>query len=166
MILLGCLLAFGIAVAPRAMLILAWIFSDRWARVWGGDFLVPLLGIIFLPFTTIMYMLSWSPTGIQGWDWLWIILGLILDLIHWGQVFDKRKEAYATATSVASRTGSSGTPSTTARSSAPVTTGTRPAAPAPAAAPKPPPPAAPAPPPPAAPPPASGDQPPGTGPSA
>ena len=86
MILLGCLLAFGIAVAPRFFLILAWIFSDRWNVVWKGDFLMPLLGIIFLPFTTVMYMLAWSPTGIQGWDWLWIILGLFLDLTHYAQV--------------------------------------------------------------------------------
>lgn len=86
MILLGCLLAFGIAVAPRFFLILAWIFSDRWNIVWHGDFLMPLLGIIFLPFTTVMYMLAWSPTGIQGWDWLWILLGLFLDLTHYAQV--------------------------------------------------------------------------------
>ena len=36
MILLGCLLAFGLAVAPRAFLILAWIFSERWPVVWGA----------------------------------------------------------------------------------------------------------------------------------
>lgn len=86
MILLGCLLAFGVAVAPRFFLILAWIFSERWQVVWKGDFLMPLLGIIFLPFTTVMYMLAWSPTGIQGWDWLWILLGLFLDLTHYAQV--------------------------------------------------------------------------------
>ena len=75
MILLGCLLAFGLAVAPRVILILAWLFSERWPIVWGGDFLVPLLGIAFVPYTTVMYMLIWSPTGIQGWDWLWILSG-------------------------------------------------------------------------------------------
>ena len=58
MILLGCLVAFGLAVAPRFFLVLAWLFSERWAIVWRGDFVVPLLGIIFLPFTTIMYMLT------------------------------------------------------------------------------------------------------------
>ena len=75
MILLGCLLVFGLAVAPRAVLILAWIFSERWPIVWGGDFLLPLLGIAFVPYTTIMYMLVWTPNGIEGWDWLWIGLG-------------------------------------------------------------------------------------------
>ena len=91
MILLGCLLVLGIAVAPRVVLILAWIFSDRWAVVWGGDFLLPLLGIAFLPFTTVMYMLAWKPTGIQGWDWLWILLGLFMDVTHYVQMSANRK---------------------------------------------------------------------------
>ena len=89
---LSWLLALGIAIAPRFFLILAWLFSDRWPRVWGGDFIVPLLGIIFLPFTTVMYMLVWSPTGINGWDWLWILLGLFLDLTHWSQVVQNRRQ--------------------------------------------------------------------------
>ena len=98
MILLGCLLAFSIAVAPRLVLILAWIFSDRWAVVWQENFLLPILGIIFLPYTTVMYMLAWSPAvagggNIEGWDWMWIILGLILDIMKWAQVVQNRREA-------------------------------------------------------------------------
>ncbi len=91
MILLGCLLALGFAFAPRVMLVLAWVFSDRWAYVWGGDWIVPLLGVVFLPFTTIMFMLVWKPSGVEGWDWMWVILGLILDLMHWGQVIQNRR---------------------------------------------------------------------------
>lgn len=92
MIILGCLLIFGLAVAPRAFLILAWIFSDRWPIVWHGDFLVPLLGILFVPYTTVMYMLVWSPTGIHGWDWLWILMGLFLDFSQYAQSAAKRKD--------------------------------------------------------------------------
>lgn len=91
MILVGCLLAFGIAVAPRLFLILAWIFSDRWDIVWRGQWFLPLLGIVLLPFTTVMYMLVWSPTGIQGWDWMWIILGVLLDAMKWQQVYVNRQ---------------------------------------------------------------------------
>ena len=98
MILLGCLLAFSIAVAPRLVLILAWIFSDRWHVVWQGEWIWPLLGIIFLPFTTVMYMLAWQPAApgganIEGWDWMWIILGLILDLSKWAGLWGNRGEA-------------------------------------------------------------------------
>jgi hypothetical protein len=91
MILLGCLAGLVIAFAPRVVLILAWIFSDRWPRVWGGDFILPLLGIIFLPYTTVMYMLVWSPLGVVGADWIWIALGFLLDLIKWYNVYQYRK---------------------------------------------------------------------------
>jgi hypothetical protein len=91
-ILLGCLVAFGLAAAPRFFLVLAWLFSDRWDIVWRGDFLVPLLGIIFLPFTTVMYMLVWTATGIQGWDWLWIVLGLFLDMAQYQQAAANRNQ--------------------------------------------------------------------------
>lgn len=94
MILLGCLLAFSAAVAPRVILVLAWIFSDRWPLVWGGDFILPLLGIIFLPYTTIMFMLAYQvPVGVQGWEWMWVILGLFLDLWKYSQMAANRKEA-------------------------------------------------------------------------
>ena len=93
MILFGCLLAFGAAFAPRVILLLAWIFSERWAVVWKGNWLMPLLGIIFLPYTTIMYMLSWNAvTGISGFDWLWIVLGLMLDIWKWNTVYQNREK--------------------------------------------------------------------------
>ena len=95
MILLGCLLAFGAAVAPRIILVLAWIFSDRWDAVWQGDFLLPLLGIIFLPYTTIMFMLTVTvtPAGniIEGFGWIWIALGLVLDAMKYGQMIANRQ---------------------------------------------------------------------------
>ena len=92
MILFGCLLGLAIAFAPRIMLILAWIFSDRWDLVWQGNWFVPLLGIIFLPYTTVMYLLVWTPgIGLTGFDWIWIILGVLLDVMKWGQVVNNRR---------------------------------------------------------------------------
>jgi hypothetical protein len=91
LILFGCALAFVIALAPRVVLVLAWIFSDRWPKVWNGDFLLPLLGIVFVPYTTVMYMLVWTPLGIQGWDWLWIGLGLVLDATKWANLAANRR---------------------------------------------------------------------------
>jgi hypothetical protein len=113
MLILGCLLAMGIAVAPRAVLVLAWIFSDRWNVVWQGSFFIPLLGIAFLPFTTIMYMLAWKPSGIAGWDWLWILLGLFLDLSNYAQGAAERQRipGYDRAASAVG-SGGSGTTST------------------------------------------------------
>ncbi len=91
MLLFGCLLAFGASVAPRLILILAWIFGRRWDLVWGGNIIVPLLGIVFLPYTTIMYLLVWSPTGISGFDWVWLFLGVMLDIMKWSQIARNRE---------------------------------------------------------------------------
>ena len=88
----GCLLAMAAAFAPRVVLILAWIFGKRWDVVWGGNWFWPLLGIIFAPYTTIMYLLSWSPgLGIYGWDWMWIGLGVVLDVMKWSQIAHNRR---------------------------------------------------------------------------
>ena len=86
----GCLLAFAAAFAPRIVLIFMWIFGTRINAAFD-TFIVPLLGIIFLPYTTIMYVLVWSPAGISGWDWVWIILGVMLDIMKWGQIANNRK---------------------------------------------------------------------------
>jgi hypothetical protein len=90
-LLLGCLFIVSLSVAPRLVLLLAWLFSPRWDIVWRSQWLLPLLGILFLPYTTILYLLTWSPAGIQGWDWMWIILGVFMDIVHWGQVGMNRK---------------------------------------------------------------------------
>ena len=91
MLLFGCLLAFGAAFAPRVILILAWIFGRRWDLVWQGNVIVPLLGIIALPYTTIMYLLVWSPAGLHGFDWVWLALGLLLDIMKWSQIARNRE---------------------------------------------------------------------------
>ena len=91
MLLFGCLIAFGASIAPRLFLILAWIFGRRWDLVWQGNWIIPLLGIIALPYTTIMYMLVWSPTGLHGFDWMWIFLGVLLDIMKWGQIARNRE---------------------------------------------------------------------------
>ena len=88
----GCLLAMGAAFAPRVILAFMWIFGWR-VNAAFNNFVVPLLGLIFLPYTTIMYVLVWTPaTGLSGWDWVWVLLGVGLDIMKWGQIFNKRKE--------------------------------------------------------------------------
>ena len=120
MILLGCLLAFSIALAPRVILVLAWLFSDRWPLVWQGEWILPLLGIAFLPYTTIMYLLAWSLTGgIEGWDWMWILLGLFLDFMKWSQVIANRKHAAAQTQKMYSSSTSSGGSAAAAVAAAP-----------------------------------------------
>jgi hypothetical protein len=42
-------------------------------------FLLPLLGFLFVPWTTLMYVIVF-PGGIEGFDWFWIGLALLADV--------------------------------------------------------------------------------------
>ena len=58
-----------------------------------NTFLLPLLGIIFLPFTTLIYVIVYTPTvGIVGFDWFWLILAVLLDISHWSASYTQRNQ--------------------------------------------------------------------------
>ncbi len=80
---MGCLLALLAGFAPRVALVLIWIFSNLVDRAFNG-FLIPLLGLIFFPYTTLFYVLVYhSVTGVSGWGWAFVVLGFLFDLGHW-----------------------------------------------------------------------------------
>ena len=78
----GCLTGFVTAFS-RFFLFFAWLARPiAFSRVFGGSWLLPCLGILFLPFTTFMYVLlvTNGSRTISGIDWLWLILAVVLDL--------------------------------------------------------------------------------------
>jgi hypothetical protein len=78
----ACLFALLAAGAPRLALILMWLFTP-WVGRTFDSFIVPLLGFIFLPLTTVIYVLV-SPGGLSGFDWLLLIVGVLIDLGSYG----------------------------------------------------------------------------------
>jgi len=94
-----CLLALMAAFFPRLGFLVLWLARPALvSAAFGSSFLLPLLGIIFLPFTTLFYVLLYHPglggVGLYGWDWLWIGLAVLLDLSHWFGSYTQR--SYAT----------------------------------------------------------------------
>lgn len=98
---MGCLFAIFAGLFPRAADIILWIARPNFfMAAFGGSWLLPILGIIFLPFTTLMYVLLWSSFGLNGWDWMWLILAVLLDISHWlgsGYANRDRMPGYAAA---------------------------------------------------------------------
>jgi hypothetical protein len=80
-----CLFALLAVFAPRVLNIIWWIARPTmYLAPFNGGWFWALLGIIFLPFTTLMYALLWTPgIGLTGWDWLWLILAVMCDLMHY-----------------------------------------------------------------------------------
>jgi hypothetical protein len=81
---MGCLLAIFAGFFPRIALVCLWIFTNDVDRAYDS-FIVPLLGLIFLPLTTLVYAVAWSPVGgVEGIEWLWVGIALVLDLTAYG----------------------------------------------------------------------------------
>jgi hypothetical protein len=77
-----CLVIILILLGPRVAILFWWLFDmQRWSNTFN-TFIWPLLGGIFLPWTTLAYVLVY-PFGITGFDWLWLAGGFILDILSY-----------------------------------------------------------------------------------
>jgi hypothetical protein len=75
-----CLLLIVVLAFPRIFLLVLFLLSNYLERAYNG-LLLPLLGFIFLPLTTLAY--AWmintgQPT--QGFNLLLLILAVVIDL--------------------------------------------------------------------------------------
>jgi hypothetical protein len=79
-----CLVVILLLFSARLADVVWWILEpNRWDRAFDGSWVWPVLGIIFLPWTTLMWVLV-APTGDPtGVDWLWLGLAFVFDLFNY-----------------------------------------------------------------------------------
>ena len=76
----GCLTAL-VSGGSRFLLLIYWISRPVQWNAAFSTFIIPCLGFIILPFTTLVYVwLVQGAGGIQGLDWLWLILAVVIDV--------------------------------------------------------------------------------------
>jgi hypothetical protein len=76
-----CFITSLFLLGPRFATLIWWLINPFRFSAAFSSFIWPALGIIFLPWTTLMYLIVWSPvTGIYGLDWLWLVLAVLADL--------------------------------------------------------------------------------------
>ncbi len=74
-----CFFTTLLLLGPRAAILIWWLINPvRWQATFD-TFIWPLLGFIFLPWTTLMYVLV-APGGVIGFDWVWIALAVVADI--------------------------------------------------------------------------------------
>ena len=85
-----CLFMLLVFLGPRFFGALWWIVQPARWDIAFRDFpldnlwwIWPILGIVFLPWTTIMFIIV-SPGGVNGWDWLWMGIMLLADIASYG----------------------------------------------------------------------------------
>jgi hypothetical protein len=81
---MGCLIVLMALIGPRVALLFTWIFTNLVDRAFEG-ILLPLLGLIFLPWTTFLYVLVYNPVeGVSFLGWVIVVLGVLVDLGSYG----------------------------------------------------------------------------------
>ena len=79
-----CFFTALVLLGPRFAAIIWWLFwPARWTLAFN-TLIWPILGIIFLPWTTLMYVIVYGANGIVGLDWLWLALALVGDIATHG----------------------------------------------------------------------------------
>jgi uncharacterized oligopeptide transporter (OPT) family protein len=74
-----CLLVILVMAFPRVVLFCMWLFTNMLDRAYNG-LLIPLIGFIFLPITTIVY--AWlvdSHRPIAGINLAFLVIAVLLD---------------------------------------------------------------------------------------
>jgi hypothetical protein len=90
---MGCLFALFAGLFPRLALFIIWIARPALVGAAFSGWIVPLLGIIFLPFATLIYVLLYTPgIGLTGWEWFWVAVAGVFDIVHWAAGASQRNQ--------------------------------------------------------------------------
>ncbi|HET7758945.1 MAG TPA: hypothetical protein VFK62_03405 [Gaiellaceae bacterium] len=92
---MGCLVVLIALFSPRLALALTWIFTP-WVDRAFGPIIWPILGIIFLPLTTLLYVILWNTggRGVSGWEWIVVILAVFGDVAAHSVSAARRREVF------------------------------------------------------------------------
>ena len=67
-------------LGPRVAVGATWLFSDRVTLAFGGGWVWPLLGLLFLPWTALAYVVVWAVSGVSLGGWIIVVLAFFLDM--------------------------------------------------------------------------------------
>jgi hypothetical protein len=73
-----------VAFWPRLWIVGFWIFSRQLGNAFSS-WIVPALGFLFLPWTTLLYAFMWgiNSDGVHGWEWGFVVIAFLVDVWFW-----------------------------------------------------------------------------------
>jgi hypothetical protein len=84
-------------IGPRFAILVWWLFdSTRWELA-ISNFFVAFIGWLFIPWTTMSYVLVWSSDGLRGFDWIILGLGVMFDVLSYTSGGYGRRAQYSSA---------------------------------------------------------------------
>ena len=86
-----CLFATLVMFGPRLGILVWWLFQPWRFNMAFNTFIWPFLGFLFLPWTTLMYLVVF-PGGVTMFDWIWLGLGVLADIASYGSGYRGRQD--------------------------------------------------------------------------
>lgn len=86
----GLIILLFAVIFPRAFLFALWLLTD-WFNGMFANWLAPLLGFIFMPYTLLWYTLVFNVLG-NSWgpiEFVLMVLAIAADLSAWGWFGDR-----------------------------------------------------------------------------
>jgi hypothetical protein len=88
-----CFFASLMFFGPRLAFLVYWLLAPVRVSAAFASFnfpwLVGILGLVFVPFTTLMFVLIFP---LNGFDWIWLGLGLMVDIMGYVGGYHNRSQ--------------------------------------------------------------------------
>jgi hypothetical protein len=88
-----CFFATLVFFGPRLAFLIYWLFAPNKVTAAFNTFnfpwLVGIAGLIFAPWTSLMYVLIFP---LNNWDWLWLGFGIMADVAGYIDGYQNRKQ--------------------------------------------------------------------------
>lgn len=68
-------------LGPRFAFLWVWLATSRVEIAFSGSFWLPLVGMLFLPWTSLAYVFAYAPVlGVSPLGWAIVACGFVLDI--------------------------------------------------------------------------------------
>lgn len=78
---MGCVILLLAILVPRVALVVIFLLTDWFSAVFS-NMIWPVLGFIFMPYTTLAWMGGVLSGGVQGIWALLLVVAVVVDLLH------------------------------------------------------------------------------------
>lgn len=81
------------AFTPRLALAIIALVNDEISESFDGGILLPFIGFLFLPYTTLTYVvLHWWRSDVTGIDWFFVAFAFLIDVSSYGGSWLRRSD--------------------------------------------------------------------------
>jgi hypothetical protein len=88
-----CLVTVLVFLGPRFTIIVWYLKEPARFNMAISSFWFSCLGFLFLPWTMLAYLAAWTPAGVEGFGWVIVGFGFLIDIMAYsGSGYGNREQ--------------------------------------------------------------------------